>query len=444
MFTPKRLSRRTFLRGLGVTMALPMFDAMAPGAAASAARASTQTAPVRAAFMYVPNGVNIMKWTPTGEGRDWQLSPSLKPLEAHKQNVSVLTGLGHPASKGGHSGADTFLTAADLEGTPGYDYRNAISVDQLAAEVVGLQTRLPSLELSAMGGTGSPGHSHTLSFNRNAVPVATESNPRLVFQRLFVDDTGDTRKARALRFVEQRSILDAVLESSHDLNRQLGKADQRKLDEYLTSVREVERRVKRAESWMDVPKAKIDAANLKLDAEPNERGDRASWVRVMYDLMFLAFQTDTTRIATLQIGREASGGYYSELGLSANHHELSHHGGDKDMLEGLHKIDTFQIEQFAYFLKRLAEAREGDGTLLDRTMLMYGSGMNSGEGGGHSPKNLPLVVAGGRGLGFQQGQHLVYQEGRTPLSNLFATMLDKLKVGNGRFADSTGGLAGLS
>ena len=434
-----KLNRRTFLRGCGVTIALPFLDSMV-----SSARAAEQEAPARMAFVYLPNGVNIMKWTPTATGKVWKPSPTLAGLGSLTDHVSVLSGLGHPASKGGHSGADTWLTGADLEGTPGYDYRNAISIDQFAAATIGPKTRLPSLELSASGGTGSPGHSHTLAFNRNAVPIATENNPRLVFQRLFLDDSGDTRRKKALRFMEESSILDTVLQSASDLDNQLGKADRRKLDEYLTSVREVERRVKRAESWMDVPKAEVEAKGLMLDAGPNERGNRADWIRVMYDLMFLAFQTDTTRIATLQIGREAAGGYYSELGLNANHHELSHHGGDADMLEGLHKIDAFQIKQFAYFLTRLGEARDGDQSLLDRTMIMYGSGMNSGKGGGHSPRNLPLLFAGGSGLGIKQGQHHTFEDDRTPLSNLFVTMLNRMNTRCERFADSTGELSELT
>ncbi len=433
-----KLNRRTFLRGCGVTVALPFLDSMVP-----TAPAASKEAPARMGFVYLPNGVNIMKWTPAEIGKTWKPSPSLAGLGGMKKHVSVLTGLGHPTSKGGHSGADTWLTGADLEGTAGYDYRNAISVDQYAAEVVGLKTRIPSLELSSIGGTGSPGHSHTLAFNRNAVPIATESNPRQVFQRLFLNDSGDTRRKKALRFMEEKSILDAVLQSAKDLDGRLGKADKRKLDEYLNSVREVERRVKRAESWIDIPKAKIDVKGLKLDARPNERGNRTDWIRVMYDLMFLAFQTDTTRVATFQIGREAAGGYYNELGLSANHHELSHHGGDADMLEGLHKIDAFQIKQFAYFLERLSNAREGDRSLLDSTMLMYGSGMNSGKGGGHSPKNLPLLFAGGKGLGIKQGKHHKFEGGKTPLANLFVTMLDRMKVKCERFADSTGELSGM-
>lgn len=435
------LSRRTFLKGAGVCLSLPFLEAMTPLRVRGAA---TSPAPARMACLYVPNGVNIMKWLPPDAGRAYALSPTLSVLEPWRDEFNILSGLGHPHSKGGHSGADTWLTGADLSGTPGYDYRNSISVDQMAAEVVGLRTRLPSLELSSTGGTGKPGHSQTLSFTRDAVPLPAEQNPRNVFERLFVDETGDTRQARLQRFAEDKSILDAVMDQTHALERRLGRADQGKLDEYLTSVREVERRVKRAESWMDVPKAKIEAEALKLNARPNDNDDRGTYLRTMYDLMVLAFQTDTTRVATFQIGREAAGGYYNELGLKANHHELSHHGGDGDMLEGLHKIDRFQLEQLGYFLSRLREARDAQGPLLDRTMVLYGSGMNSGEGGGHSPKNLPLVFAGGRALGIRLGSHMRFEEDSTPLSNVMLTMLHKMDVPAERFMDSTGTLNGLA
>ena len=383
------LHRRSFLRGTGVAIALPLLDAMTCESSAT----EKDMRPARMLFVYVPNGVNIAKWVPTTSGENYELSPTLKVLERHRNEFSVISGLGHPNSKGGHSGADTFLTGADLAGTPGFDYRNSISVDQVAAGVVGLQTRVPSLELSASGGTGSPGHSQTLAFNRDAVPLPAESNPRAVFNRLFVDDTGASRQdTGATLHVEDKSILDTVLGQTRKLNRHLGKRDQRKLDEYLTSVREVERRVKRAESWMDVPKPDVDEDHLLLDARPEERGKRQDWERTMYDLAKMAFETDTTRIITLQLGREAAGGFFTELGLKANHHELSHHGGDEDMLNGLHKIDRFHLEQLGHLLEQLKSTNESGGRLLDRTMILYGSGMNSGEGGGPFSKELAFAI----------------------------------------------------
>lgn len=440
------LSRRTFLRGAGVSLALPMLGAMAPGVARAAAAApagSPAASPARMVYLYVPNGVNIFAWTPEGIGRDYRLSPSLKALEPLRDEVSVLSGLNHPNFGGGHGGADIWLTGADVAGTPGVDYRNSISVDQFAAERIGQHTRLPSLELSSSAGTGSPGHSHTLAFDSRGMPVAAESNPRLIFERLFVDDAGGSRAERKRRFAEDRSILDAVSEQARDLNRRLGVEDRRKLDEYYTAVREVERRVGRAEAWMDVPKAEIDPAGLDLDAVNDGRTDRRNYFRVMYDLLLLALQTDTTRVATFQIGREAAGGYFPDLGLSANHHELSHHGGAESMLEGLAKIDAWHLENLRYFLGRLKESEDDGATLLDRTMVMYGSGMNSGEGGSHSPRNLPLLLAGGRALGFRHGQHLDFED-RTPLSNLLVSLLQGAGVEEDAFQDSTGTLTGIT
>jgi len=440
MATHWQIDRRHFLRASGVTLSLPFLEAMVPSVKAAEEAGEK---PARMVALYVPNGVNIAKWVPGETGKNYQLSPAFEDLEEHRNDFTVLSGLGHPNSKGGHSGADTFLTGADLSGTAGYDYRNSISVDQVAAEVIGLKTRVPSLELSTAGGTGSPGHSHTLSFSRDAVPLPAENNPRNVFERLFVDETGDSRKAKLQRFAEDKSILDAVLGQTKQLERKLGKQDQRKLDEYLTSVREVERRVKRAESWMDIPKPEVDASSLKLDAKPEERGNRQDWERVMYDLIALAFQTDTTRIVTLELGREASGGSFTELGLDANHHELSHHGGDEQMLEGLHKIDRFHLTQLGYFLDKLKSTTERENALLDRTMILYGSGMNSGEGGGHSPKNLPLLFAGGRDLGFRTGSHLAFEVDSTPFCNVHLSMLQAMGLETDSFLDSTGTLTGL-
>ncbi len=435
--TSKPIPRRAILKGLGAAMALPALEAMTPVFGKAPATVATP----RLAFLYVPNGVNIQKWLPSEVGEGYALSPTLEALRDHRDDFAVLSGLGHPHSKGGHSGADTWLTGADLEGTPGYDYRNTISVDQVAAQALGPKTRLPSLELSSTGGTGKPGHSQTLAFSQDGVPLPAESNPRVVFERLFVDETGASREEKGQRHLEDRSILDAVRGQARSLERKLGKRDREKLDQYLTSVREVEQRVERAENWMDVPKPSINADRLALDAEPNDRGDRETYFRTMYDLIALAFQTDLTRVCSFQLGREAAGGSYDELGLKANHHELSHHGGDEDMLEGLRQIDVFLLEQLGYFLTRLQESDEDGQPLLDQTMIVYGSGMNSGEGGGHSPKNLPLLFAGGRSLGFSLGHHQSFAESTVPLSNLFVSMLQKVDPATDRFMDSTGALA---
>lgn len=437
----KTLSRRTLLRGTGVGIALPLLEAMI---GKSSAQAQSQTAqPPRMICCYIPNGVNIKKWTPKGQGRDWELSPSLQPLAPLKEQVTCLTGLGHPRSFGGHEGADVFLTGADLNGTPGKDYANSISVDQAAASVHGLQTRIPSLELSFNSGTGSAGHSITLSFDRNGTPLPAENRPQAVFDRLFVADSASSRDAQQQRLAEDRSILDSVLDDSRALNRRLGKADRAKLDQYLNSVREVERRIQRREDWLDKPKPKVSADGLKLDASARPRGYQ-DYLRTIYDLIALALETDTTRIATFQMGKESNGGSFAELGIQGDQHFYSHHGGDEDMLNTLARIDHFLVEQWAYLLNRLQSTEAGDGTLLDRTMVLFGSGMNNGETGAHSPKNLPLLLAGGSKLGMKQGQHLKFESDSTPFSNLFLTMLNNMGVEADAFSDSSGTLTGLS
>lgn len=432
------LSRRTFLHGSAASIALPLLDAMAsPGRAAAAS-----TPPTRMAFIYVPNGVNILKWLPKDDGHDYGLSPALTTLSDLKNDFTLLSQLSHPKAKGGHSGGDSWLTGADLFGTPGFDYKNSISVDQVAAEKIGIETRFPSLELSALGGTGQPGHSTTLAFSRQGIPLPAEKYPRMVFERLFAPDSGNSRAEKKYRIAENKSILDTVLSEAMSLNNKLGRHDQDKLDEYLTSVREIETRVSRSEQWLDIPKAKVDSRGLPLDAEPGDSAGSHVYYQLMFDLMFLAFQTDTTRIATFQLSREAHGGWLRTLGLKGSHHELSHHGGDADMLDSLHKIDKFYLQQLAHFMNKLKSHNEGGSSLLDRTMIVYGSGMNSGEGGGHSAKNLPLIFAGGRELGFQLGQHLAFKDG-VPLSNVYTLMLDKMGVRQ-KFNDSTGPLEGLA
>ncbi len=434
----KTLSRRTFLRGTGVSIALPALDATMPK------RASAQTATniPRMVCCYIPNGVNFMKWKPQGEGPDWELSPSLEPLAPVKEHVTCLSGLEHPRAWGGHGGADVFLTGAHLEGTPGRDYANSISVDQAAARVHGLQTRIPSLELSFSNGTGTAGHSITLSFDDRGTPLPAENRPPAVFERLFVVDSAASRSAQQQRLAEDRSILDSVLEDSRALERRLGQADREKLDQYLTSVREVERRVQRREAWIDKPKPTVSTDGLSLDARPQPHNFRA-YLKTMYDLIALALQTDTTRVATFQLGKESNGGSYAELGIQGDQHTYSHHGGDESMLATLAKIDRFLVEQWTYFLTRLQSTPDGDGTLLDRTMVLFGSGMNSGKTGTHSPKNLPLLFAGGTANGIRQGQHLTHEPGSTPFSNLLLTMLHGMKVEADSFSDSSGTLSGI-
>lgn len=444
IFSDKRLSRRHLLRGAGAALALPLLDAMIPPAwgapsTFTAWKKSTIAQP-RMLCCYVPNGVNILQWMPEGTGADYSLSPTLKTLEPLKGDFSVLTGLGHPASQGGHSGADTWLTAANLKSQPGADYTNTQSIDQVVAAKLGVDTRFASLQLGDMSGTGGAGHSHTLSFDVNGTPLPSENSPRRLFDRLFVPETAGDRTAAIKRFEERRSILDDVANEAKSLDRKLGVGDKRKLDEYLSSVRETEKQIARMRAWVDKPKAEVKETGLQLGSKPMDGHDRPMWLDVMLELTYLSFITDTTRVVTFEWSREA-GGFG---GGGENHHELSHHGGDAGMLDKLAKIDSFHLSKLGRFLSMLKETAEGDSHMLDRTVVVYGSGMNSGKGGEHSPKNLPTLVAGGRGLGIKTGQHLAFnQDKHPPLSNVLLSVAQKMGVESDKFADATGTLTGL-
>jgi hypothetical protein len=439
------LSRRTVLRAASAAVALPLLDAMIPTATAAPSTfkpwaKSPLAATPRMICCYVPNGVNILEWVPTDAGANYTLSKTLDALKDYRDDFTVLTGLGHPASQGGHSGADTWLTAANLKAKPGADYTNTVSADQLAAKLHGTKTRFPSLQLSDQSGTGGAGHSHTLSFDVNGTPLPAENSPRRLFERLFVPDSAGDRAANLKRYAERRSILDDLAGETASLNKKLGPADKRKLDEYLGSVRDTEKQVERMQGWIDVPKPKVAETGLQLVSKPGDGHDRPMWLDVMLELSYLAFVTDTTRVITFEWSREA-GGYG---GGGENHHELSHHGGDAGMLAKLAAIDRFHLARLGRFLGMLKSTAEADGTMLDRTMVLFGSGMNSGAGGEHSPKNLPLLVAGGRKLGVKLGQHLAHPaEKSPPLSNVLLSLVQKMGVETDKFADATGTMTGL-
>ncbi len=440
------LARRTVLRGLGATLALPLLEAMLPRTAHAApstykpvAKSGTKPTP-RVIFCYVPNGVNIKEWMPADSGAGYKLSPTLEVLKDERADFSVLTGLGHPNAKGGHSGADTWLTGADLRAVPGKDYTNSISADQVIAEAIGAQTRFPSLELSDQSGTGGALHSHTLAFDRNGTPLPAENSPQRLFERLFVPDDASSREATLRRYAEKRSILDDVLGEAQALQKKLGRTDQQKLDEYLSSVRETEKRVQRQVGWVDVPKPKIETAGLQLTSKAGDGHDRPMWVDVMLELSYLSFVTDTTRVITFEWSREA-GGFG---GGGENHHELSHHGGDAGNLAKLANIDRFHLDRLKRLFTFLRSTEEGGRTMLDHTMVVFGSGMNSGLTGDHSPKNLPLLVAGGAAWGLKHGQHIAHDEAKhPPLSNVLLTMIQKMGVETGKFQDASGTLSGL-
>ena len=441
------LPRRTILRGLGASLALPFLEAMLPRSLHAApstykplGKSGAKPTP-RVIFCYVSNGVNIMDWVPAAKGADYALSPTLETLKEHRANFSVLSGLGHPRATGGHSGADTWLTGADLKAVPGKDYTNTISADQVIAEKIGAQTRFPSLEIGDMSGTGGALHSHTLAFDRNGTPLPAENSPQRLFERLFIPDDATSREATLKRYAEKRSILDDVLGEAQALDKKLGRADQTKLAEYLASVRETELRVQRQVDWVDVPKPKVEANGLQLNSKPGDAHDRPMWLDVMLEISYLAFLTDTTRVITFEWAREAGG--FGPGGQ--NHHELSHHGGDAGMLKKLAEVDRGYLERLARFLTFLKSTEEGGRSMLDHTMVIYGSGMNSGEHGDHSPKNLPLLVAGGAAWGLKHGQHLAHDPDKhPPLANVLLTTIQKMGVETDKFQDASGTLTGLA
>lgn len=446
------LSRRHFLRGCGTVMALPLLDAMTPMFAGASAAAK----PRRSVFVYIPNGVNGMAWQVTKPGRGYELSSSLKPLERHREDFTVFSGLHHPNGLGqAHVCADTWLTGAKIDAQSGRQYHNTVSCDQIMAEVTSKQTRFASLELSINSGTGQPNNSCTLAFSRDGVPLPAEDNPRNVFDRFFGEEPGGVAAQRT-RLNKRHSVLDAVLDDAKSLRLGLGTNDRTKLDEYLHSVRDVEQRTERLDAWLDVPKPKVDGAPFQRNISKAQAGE---YWRTMFDLIVLALRTDMTRVVTYMNGSEGNGLAIPEIGITQSRHNLSHHNGDPDILSRLAHSDAFIMQQFAHFLDRLKVETEGGEPLLDRTMVLFGSGMSYGHS--HSNSNLPILFAGGRGLGLKHGQHIDYnrphitgdytltydewrslcgkpKDDKARLSNLMLTMMQKMEVNSEQFVDSLG------
>lgn len=451
------LSRRHFLRGLGTTMALPLLDAMTPLRLSAAQVAASK--PRRSVFVYIPNGVNGMAWQCKTAGRGYALSPSLQPMEKHRDDFTVFSGLHHPNGLGqAHVCADTWLTGAKIDAQSARKYENTVSCDQLMAEVAGVHTRFPSLELSIGSGSGTPLNSSTLAFSRDGIPLPAEDNPRHIFNRLFGEEPGGIAAQRA-RLTKRRSVLDAVLDEAKSLRSGLGTDDRTKLDEYLNAVRDVEQRTERLDAWLDVPKVKVDpklAHPFQQDVSKSKAGE---YWRTMFDLIVLALRTDMTRVVTYMNGSEGNGLAIPEIGITQSRHNLSHHNGDPLVLDRLAKSDAFIMEQFAHFLDELRAVQDGGEPLLDRTMVLFGSGMSYGHS--HANSNLPILLAGGRGLGLKHGQHLDYnkphlkedytlsyeewrglcgkpKDGNARLSNVMLTMLQKMEVNAETFVDSLG------
>lgn len=441
------ISRRTVLRGLGTTVALPLLDVMAP-VRAMAASAETQL-PKRLAFLFVPNGVNLQHWTPEREGFGYDLPSILEPLKSVRNEVSVLSGLTHDKGRANGDGpgdharsASVFLTGAQPRKTSGGNIRSGVSVDQAAAQQIGHATKFPSLELGCDEGRNngncdsgySCAYSHNISWASATTPMAKEIDPRLVFERLF----GSNGKSNSTgeRAVLRRSLLDYVADDARRLQRNVGKRDQQKLDEYLTAVRSIERRLETSES--------TNRSNPELGDYEKPSGipeDFGEHVRLMTDMMVLAFQTDSTRIATCMFGRAGSNRSYRMVDVPDGHHDLSHHGGNPEKLEKIRRINRFHVTQFAYFLERLKAIPEGDGTLLDQCMVVYGSGLS--DGNRHNNENLPVLLAGRGGGTLVSGRHIRYRE-ETPMNNLFMALLDRVGAGVPYIGDSTGSLSGLS
>ena len=434
-----QINRRHALKGLGVSMALPLFDCMQPLRAANKA-----SRPRRSIFIYLPNGVNTNDYEINEAGADYKLSRILSSLEKHRANITPVSGLYHPNSFGiAHKATHTWLTGAKHGPTD----RNTISVDQLMAQVTGPKTRFPSLELSNQG--------HRLAVSADGIELPAQKNPAIVFKELFTEPEGGIDKQRR-GLNRKESMLDLVLDDAKSLSNKLGKDDQGRLDQYLTAVREVEIRTKRAEAWLETPRPKIDpgiAGKLNRNVPLERLGE---YLRTMYDIVVLAFETDMTRVVTFNTGNEGTGPAVPEIGVKRDRHSLSHHNGNKEALEQLSRSDEFNVLQFAYFLDRLSVVRDGEGALLDSTMALYGSGLSYGNS--HGTTSLPLVVAGGSGLGMKHGNHVDYNRqvrgfggygqgigvyhspvnAKAHFSNLLLTMAQKMGVETDAFADSNG------
>jgi len=437
------LKRRTFLQGLGTTMALPLLDIMQPHERLASAAVAAKP-PVRTAFIFFPNGVIVPSWTPESTGAGYQLPRTLKPLENLKSDINVISGLAQINARalgdgaGDHARcASVYLTGAHPTKTSGADIKAGVSVDQVAAQQVGHQTRLPSLELGLVRGRNagqcdsgySCAYSSNISWRTPSTPTAKEIVPKLAFERLF-GGGAEKEKQRALHLKDRQSILDLVKQDADRLKKQLGRNDKRKIDEYFSSVREIEQRIERS-----THQEKIKPPEMKLpDGIPSELQEH---IRLMYDLMVLAFQTDTTRIATFMVGNAGSNRTYPMVGVNSGHHELSHHRNDDKKMADIQKIDEYLTSQFGYFLNRLKSTPEGNSNLLDNSMICYGSAIS--DGNRHSHHDLPIILAGKGGGTIKTGFHHEVKK-ETPLSNLFVSMLDRTGASVTSFGDSTGRL----
>lgn len=428
------LDRRTVLRGAGLALALPWLEAMSH--AAPAARP-----PRRFCAFFFGNGVNLQTrhpghedwhWFPPADGPEYKFTKTLEPLAPHRADLTILGGLSHPASRQlvGHNTVDVWLTGADIRES----LNNSASIDQVIARHQGAQTRLPSLVLSSHGGVGTKSRSTTIAFDQQGRAIPAESNPRRVFERLFEPPTDGDLAARRRALAAGRRRVDFLLDDARSLRNNLGRPDQQRLDEFLQALDEVEGRVSRAQDWLGKALPKVDRGAINLDVSPQGPTD---YIRTMYDLIALAFETDTTRSAAYQVTAEDGVGVCDKFptilgfGRRVGHHGLSHDNDDPS--HGWGKYDRYLAEQFAYFLARLARVREGDGRLIDNTVALYGSGTSTT----HNARNYPLVLAGGKNLGLKHGRY-IKQRAERPLGDLYLTLLHRFDVPPRSFAESAG------
>lgn len=448
----KQIARRTLLRGVGTAMALPLLEGMLPLRALAqsekAAAAQKIIRPNRMLFVFVPNGVHMRDWTPTTEGA-FELPWIMEPLKNVKNDLTVLSGLAqHNAFALGDGGGDharstaTWLTGVHPKKTDGADIKAGISVDQIAAQQNGQLTKFASLEVGIERGrqagacdTGySCAYSSSISWRSESTPVAKEVNPRLVFERLFGNgEAQEQAESRQRREIYKKSILDFVLEDANNLKTQLNSRDQRKLDEYFTGVREIEQRLNRVEQ-QKVGEVPLPTMPAGIPQDPGEH------IRLMSDMVILAMQADLTRISTFMFANDGSNRSYRNIGISEGHHELSHHGRDPVKQEKIRQINRFHITQLAYMLEKMKSIREGEGTMLDNSMVVFGAGISDGDR--HNHNDLPILLAGGGAGTIKPGRHIRYPD-NTPLNNLFLAMLDRVGVRTDNFGDATGRLEQL-
>ena len=448
IITRKHLPRRTFLRGLGTAIALPMLDAMSPALAAPARTAGK--APTRLAFTYIPQGAIMEHWTPTGTGAGFEFTRILKSLEPFRDQTLVLSGLAdHNGNALGDGGGDharagaSFLTGVHPKKTSGSDIQAGISADQIAARAIGSKTRFPSIELGLEDmrtvGNCDSGYScaytNSISWRGPSSPMPPENNPRQVFERLFGAEDLSLDPAERGRVAKYRkSILDMVREDTRKITNTLGSSDRRKMDEYLYAVREIEKRIESAEK----DEQQIVPGIEKPAGIPVTFGEYA---KLMFDLQVIAFQADLTRVTTMMLGREGSIRTYGEIGIPDPHHPLSHHRNNAEWMEKLARINTYHVENFAYFVNKLNTTQDGDGTLLDHSMLVYGSGI--ADSNRHTHEDLPMLLLGRGDGSLKPGRHIVYPKD-TPVTNLFLTLLDRMGVQPESIGDSTGKIEHLT